>query len=417
MQGKKINGPKVHVEKLKVEDRKAMESWFRWSLVVSLSANGIYFADHQVLKNKFEEMFFIFPGTPQAVIDKAIQELCAKRDVDLITLLEVPADFGKHQWEATDTEGHAMTCPKCGMHIGFDDESWDKHLEGTCFPLTAEPHPINERFGTSSPNSKTLTDKDLATIIQKAVVTDSYLIDCADQYQHFLEELAALVTNHFGGTVEKVGYDETRKEWVSVIAYNECVPDGSVFDNFDQNVVWSVEAQTPTEATERILITGSYHRYGYQITSNNGDGTPIRSAGNTPGDLNVSIFDEGVDSLETIRQFCDKAVRLIAKERNAHFYGVSYDPNAEDDYLSATEGDRAPEARMKIAAENAALLPLAAIYGIHGQHPAYSRNDWQHEVSAGDTSRSYWEWVASKIEQIHDESEELRSQKTEVPNA
>lgn len=40
-----------------------------------------------------------------------------------------------------------------------------------------------------------------------------------------------------------------------------------------------------------------------------------------------------------------------------------------------------------------------------GQHPGkdYQRAVWQDEVSAGDTSRSYWDWVMSNLEQEFDD--------------
>jgi len=41
---------------------------------------------------------------------------------------------------------------------------------------------------------------------------------------------------------------------------------------------------------------------------------------------------------------------------------------------------------------------LVLAFGEHGEHPDYPREDWQDEVSAGDTGRSYWGWVDSIIE-------------------
>ena len=40
-----------------------------------------------------------------------------------------------------------------------------------------------------------------------------------------------------------------------------------------------------------------------------------------------------------------------------------------------------------------------------GEHPEYARTVWGHEVSEGDCSQSYWDWVVSQIEQA-DKSEE-----------
>ena len=46
---------------------------------------------------------------------------------------------------------------------------------------------------------------------------------------------------------------------------------------------------------------------------------------------------------------------------------------------------------------------LAKRYGQWGNHSSYPRTDWEEEVRSQSTGRSYWEWVASQIEQEQDE--------------
>lgn len=84
-------------------------------------------------------------------------------------------------------------------------------------------------------------------------------------------------------------------------------------------------------------------------------------------------------------------------------------------YILITAGNktgRAPD--VKTAAEIAAdlCLPdgvgaLISKYGAWGEHPVYLREDWQAEIKDRATNRGYWEWVASAIEQVHDERNRL----------
>lgn len=36
--------------------------------------------------------------------------------------------------------------------------------------------------------------------------------------------------------------------------------------------------------------------------------------------------------------------------------------------------------------------------GVWSEHPGFPKEDWQYEVSNGDTVRSYWDWVLSEME-------------------
>jgi len=85
--------------------------------------------------------------------------------------------------------------------------------------------------------AKILTDKELGEIIWKATHDES-LIDCADSYTHFLEDLAELVCNHFGGDPEKVAEPEDGN-WTIAVHVDECVPaDGGIFKDYSTDVQW-----------------------------------------------------------------------------------------------------------------------------------------------------------------------------------
>lgn len=84
---------------------------------------------------------------------------------------------------------------------------------------------------------KMLTDKEMVEVIRLAVHDD--LIDCQDQYLHFLEDLGKLIGDHFGGTLSRISspYNGTDAcEYYGHFAWNECVPDdGGIFKNFDKD--------------------------------------------------------------------------------------------------------------------------------------------------------------------------------------
>ncbi len=93
--------------------------------------------------------------------------------------------------------------------------------------------------------AKILTDKEMLDIIRRAV--DESEIDCGDSYTHFLEDLAELITTHFGGTHGETTYNENFMgkdgemggAYVTAFRVNECVPDdGGVFTQYDTDVEW-----------------------------------------------------------------------------------------------------------------------------------------------------------------------------------
>ena len=100
--------------------------------------------------------------------------------------------------------------------------------------------------------AKILTDKELGEIVWKAT-HDEGVIDCADSYEHFLEGLADLVCDHFGGTRGSVGQPDEDLSWTVGIHVNECVPDdGGIFKDYDTDVQWrdGEEQNTPNTGIE-----------------------------------------------------------------------------------------------------------------------------------------------------------------------
>lgn len=86
--------------------------------------------------------------------------------------------------------------------------------------------------------AKVLTDKELGEIIWKAT-HDETTIECADSYEHFLEDLAGLICDHFGGTRGNVGRPDTDLTWTVGIHVDESVPDdGGVYAAYDTDVQW-----------------------------------------------------------------------------------------------------------------------------------------------------------------------------------
>ena len=87
--------------------------------------------------------------------------------------------------------------------------------------------------------AKIITDKELGKIISKAV-NDPGEIDCEDAYRHFLEDLADLVANHFGGCVGNVSEPSNiMEEWTVSFSIDESVPaDGGVYKDYDKGVMW-----------------------------------------------------------------------------------------------------------------------------------------------------------------------------------
>jgi hypothetical protein len=85
--------------------------------------------------------------------------------------------------------------------------------------------------------AKTLTDQDLADIVNLAV--NSAVIDDADTYTLFVTDLAHLIADHFGGHVETTKAGGPGERWTVDFGVDECVPsDGGIFAGFDTGVTW-----------------------------------------------------------------------------------------------------------------------------------------------------------------------------------
>lgn len=84
--------------------------------------------------------------------------------------------------------------------------------------------------------SKMLSDKNLGEIINRAI-NDQGVIECQDAYIYFLEALANLVCDHFGGIRGDIEHSDN--SFSVPIFVNECVPyDGGVFKDYDTKVTW-----------------------------------------------------------------------------------------------------------------------------------------------------------------------------------
>ncbi len=87
--------------------------------------------------------------------------------------------------------------------------------------------------------AKILTDQEMGGVIYSAT-HDTAVIDDADAYRHFLEDLGNLITTHFGGERGTVLFDrDDGLLWTCGFHINENVPeDGGVFQDYDIEVVW-----------------------------------------------------------------------------------------------------------------------------------------------------------------------------------
>ena len=86
--------------------------------------------------------------------------------------------------------------------------------------------------------TKILTDQELGEIIWKAT-HDANLIECADAYAHFLDDLGELICAHFGGSLGNVARPDNNLSWTVGIHVNACVPaDGGVFKEYDTDITW-----------------------------------------------------------------------------------------------------------------------------------------------------------------------------------
>lgn len=86
--------------------------------------------------------------------------------------------------------------------------------------------------------AKILVDTELSEIVRRVI--DNHEIDDADQYKIFLESLAEVITDHFGGEVGGAYFDgQDDLGWTVSFYPNESLPaDGGIFKEYDKNVAW-----------------------------------------------------------------------------------------------------------------------------------------------------------------------------------
>ena len=93
--------------------------------------------------------------------------------------------------------------------------------------------------------AKILTDEEMGRIIYNVTRDNDAIIDCADAYERFLEDLGDLIANHFGGARGGVGRPNFDLGWTVAFEINDCVPaDGGVFKDYDQGVTWKDGEET-----------------------------------------------------------------------------------------------------------------------------------------------------------------------------
>ncbi len=85
---------------------------------------------------------------------------------------------------------------------------------------------------------KILKDTELLDIVKRTI--EGKTIDCQDNYLCFLEDLAAVVCNHFGGSPGMARNDiDLDLGFTVAIHHDENVPDdGGIFAEYDTDIQW-----------------------------------------------------------------------------------------------------------------------------------------------------------------------------------
>ncbi len=92
--------------------------------------------------------------------------------------------------------------------------------------------------------AKILTAEEMGQIIYDATHGADTISD-AHAYTHFLEDLAVLICDHFGGSPGHVGEPDGDLGWTCGFIINDCVPDdGGVFKDYDTDVTWKDGKET-----------------------------------------------------------------------------------------------------------------------------------------------------------------------------
>lgn len=90
--------------------------------------------------------------------------------------------------------------------------------------------------------AKIILDKELGEIVHNCI-TDEFFIDDGDQYIEFLEGLARLVCEHFGGDVGNVSYDDDLGYSIAIHWNDSLMPGGGPFENYDTDVKWTGDGE------------------------------------------------------------------------------------------------------------------------------------------------------------------------------
>jgi len=119
--------------------------------------------------------------------------------------------------------------------------------------------------------AKILKDTELADIVQR-VTNVPGLLDDSGQYAQFLEDLADLLTKHFGGERRNpAGAPDDELGWTVGIHLDDNVPsDGGIWSDYDTDVVWkdgmegvmSAAGQFQPLAAPSQAVPGKYVIYG-----------------------------------------------------------------------------------------------------------------------------------------------------------
>lgn len=106
---------------------------------------------------------------------------------------------------------------------------------------------------------KTLTDRDLADIVRRAV-SEPLQIDDAETYTAFLTGLAQLLTDYFGGEVLASTFDSALKQWQVSIGYTE-EAEGGILCDYDRECRWSEEKELEPEEPSNLVqdVVASIH--------------------------------------------------------------------------------------------------------------------------------------------------------------
>jgi len=86
---------------------------------------------------------------------------------------------------------------------------------------------------------KALSFSDLGKIMTEAIEGDT--IDCGEQYESLMADVAKLIADNFGGKLISVDYNPEYGGWHVFMRRTEEVPsDGGVYKDFCKHVNWEV---------------------------------------------------------------------------------------------------------------------------------------------------------------------------------